>query len=202
MRRIVIAVMGTLSTLVMLFAFDASHRTGGGVTTALGADGGGAGTGSGGGAGSAATGATDDTGTLGSGDAGTVAGTQPSSGEGTDDGSTPPATTAAAAPTSAAAGAKKTSTGAKSYTGTVVMTQWGPVQVRIAVKGGKIIDTKAVVYPNSNGHDIAINGWALPMIRQAVLQAQSANFDNFSGATVTTDGYKQSLQSALDQARI
>jgi uncharacterized protein with FMN-binding domain len=198
-RRIVIAVMGTISTLVMLFAFDASHRPGG-ATTALGGNGAGSGATS---TDPGATGASDDTGTLGSGDPGSTGSVSMGSGSmgsGSADGGTPAATTASAAPT--AAGTKKATTGAKTYVGDTVMTHWGPVQVQITVKNSKIVKSRAVVYPNSNGRDIEINNFALPILDRATVGTQSANFDNVSGATVTTDGYKQSLQSALDQAHL
>ena len=45
-----------------------------------------------------------------------------------------------------------------------------------------------------------INDYALPILIQETLDAQSADIDMVSGATVTSDGYLQSLQSALDQA--
>jgi uncharacterized protein with FMN-binding domain len=37
---------------------------------------------------------------------------------------------------------------------------------------------------------------------QETLSAQSAKIDTVSGATYTSNGYEQSLQSALDQAGI
>ena len=55
-------------------------------------------------------------------------------------------------------------------------------------------------YPNGNGRDQEINAYALPILIQETLDAQSANIDMVSGATVTSDGLPQSLQSALDQA--
>ena len=82
------------------------------------------------------------------------------------------------------------------------MTRWGPVQVRITVQGGKITDSHAVVYPNNNGRDVEINSYALPVLDQEAVQAQSANIDMVSGATVTSGGYLQSLQSAIDQAHL
>ena len=45
-----------------------------------------------------------------------------------------------------------------------------------------------------------INSYAAPMLRQESLTAQSARIDIVSGATYTSEGYAQSLQSALDQA--
>ena len=61
---------------------------------------------------------------------------------------------------------------------------------------------RAVVVPSSHARSVAINSRAVPILRQRVLDAQSATFDTVSGATVTSDGYLQSLQSALDQAHL
>jgi uncharacterized protein with FMN-binding domain len=89
-----------------------------------------------------------------------------------------------------------------SYTGEVADTRWGPVQVRITVQGGKISTSEAVQYPQENGRDAEINGYALPILSQEAVQQQSASIDTVSGATVTSDGYTQSLQSAIDQAHL
>jgi uncharacterized protein with FMN-binding domain len=89
---------------------------------------------------------------------------------------------------------------AHTYQGPVVQTRWGPIQVAVTVSGGKITDVAVPTYPTGNPRDEEINAYALPVLRQAVLNAQSANIDTVSGATVTSDGYKQSLQAALDAA--
>ena len=67
---------------------------------------------------------------------------------------------------------------------------------------GKITDVQVPVYPQENGRDQQINAYALPALRQETLDAQSATIDAVSGATVTSDGYRQSLQSALDAAHL
>ncbi|SNX57131.1 uncharacterized protein with FMN-binding domain [Streptomyces sp. TLI_55] len=90
--------------------------------------------------------------------------------------------------------------GAGTFTGDSVQTRWGPVQVRITVRGGKLTDVTAVAYPSDNPRDQEINSYALPRLRTEALQAQSADIDTVSGATYTSDGYRQSLQSALDSA--
>jgi uncharacterized protein with FMN-binding domain len=90
----------------------------------------------------------------------------------------------------------------KTYSGSVAQTRWGPVQVRITVTGGKITDVAVPVYPSGNGRDQEINAYALPVLRQETLAAQNANIDTVSGATVTSDGYLQSLQAALDAAHL
>ncbi|MFF3655632.1 FMN-binding protein [Streptomyces olivochromogenes] len=92
------------------------------------------------------------------------------------------------------------STGTKTVTGDTIQTRWGPVQVRVTLKNGKITDVTAVSYPSDNPRDQEINSYALPQLRREALAAQSARIDSVSGATYTSDGYQQSLQSALDSA--
>jgi len=74
------------------------------------------------------------------------------------------------------------------------------VQVQLTVANDKITDVAMLQYPNGNSTDLQINSYALPILMRATVQAQSANIDMISGATVTSVGYLQSLQSALDQA--
>jgi uncharacterized protein with FMN-binding domain len=87
-------------------------------------------------------------------------------------------------------------------TGSVIQTRWGPVQVQLTVSGGKITDVAMLQYPNGNGTDQQISSYALPILMQDTMSAQSANIDMVSGATYTSTGYLQSLQSAIDQAGI
>lgn len=68
------------------------------------------------------------------------------------------------------------------------------------MQSGKITDVAVLQYPNGNHRDVEINNYALPILIQETKNAQSAQIDMVSGATVTSDGYVQSLQSALDQA--
>ena len=144
MRRIVVAVMGTISGLVLLFSYHTS-RNEGSVAVATSAP--------------AASG---------------VSGSAPQ----------------------AAAG----STAAGTFTGDSVMTRWGAVQVEITVADGRVTAVQAVEYPQENPRDRQINAYALPQLHDEVLAAQSARIDGVSGATVTSDGYRSSLQSALDAA--
>ena len=108
------------------------------------------------------------------------------------------ASSAAAAPTTSSTGGGTTTT--TKVTGAVASTRWGPVQVQLSVANRKITDVAVVQYPSGNGRDQEINSYALPRLIQETLKAQSANVDMISGATVTSDGYLQSLQSALDKA--
>ncbi|WP_030166293.1 FMN-binding protein [Streptomyces sp. NRRL S-813] len=101
---------------------------------------------------------------------------------------------------SGSSGGSGSSSGTKTVTGETAQTRWGPVQVRITLKNGRITDVTAVSYPTDNPRDQEINSYALPELRREALAAQSADIDSVSGATYTSDGYRQSLQSALDSA--
>jgi uncharacterized protein with FMN-binding domain len=92
-----------------------------------------------------------------------------------------------------------TSTGSKTVTGTSADTRYGPVQVKITVVNGKITSAQAVDYPQNSSRDQEINSSAIPQLQQETINASSANIDMVSGATYTSQGYIQSLQSALDQ---
>lgn len=87
------------------------------------------------------------------------------------------------------------------YTGDAVRTRYGNVQVQITVSGGVITEVQVPQYPNSNREDQQINARALPVLISETTSAQSASIRMVSGATYTSQGYTQSLQSALDQAQ-
>jgi uncharacterized protein with FMN-binding domain len=93
-----------------------------------------------------------------------------------------------------------TSTASTTVTGDEASTRWGPVQVELTVANGTIADVSVVEYPDNNGRDQQINARALPVLIQETLDAQNAKIDMVSGATVTSEGYLESLQSALDKA--
>lgn len=111
---------------------------------------------------------------------------------------TPAAPGSATAP--ATAGDSGTGSAASTVTGSVAQTRWGPVQVQLTVADGRITDVSVVQYPHENGKDQQINARALPILIDETISAQSASIDMVSGATITSQGYVQSLQSALDQA--
>jgi uncharacterized protein with FMN-binding domain len=90
-----------------------------------------------------------------------------------------------------------------SYSGTVtgqaVQIPFGTVQVQLTVQNGTITDVQALQMPSADRHSYAVSSYAAPQLRSEVLQAQSAQINTISGATYTSEGYIQSLQSALDQ---
>jgi uncharacterized protein with FMN-binding domain len=104
-----------------------------------------------------------------------------------------------AAPVPSAAGGTGLHQG--TFTGTVAKTQYGPVQVRITVAGGRLTDVAALQLPRTEARSLDIDRTAVPALRQEALKAQSANINVVSGATYTSQGYRTSLQAALDAAK-
>jgi len=87
------------------------------------------------------------------------------------------------------------------YTGPIVNAFYGLVQVRVTVHGGDVVRIEALRYPSDRRVSVRINRQALPMLRDEVISAQSANVDIVSGATLTSRGFIASLGAALQQAR-
>jgi uncharacterized protein with FMN-binding domain len=189
MRRIVTTLLSTITVVVLLFSYHTSTDSGSPSVVAGSAGGSAPGTPS--------EGSTTPTPSA-TPSAPSGSGPGDDGGAGDDgSGAAAPAPTPTASPTPTAQ-----SSATKTYTGNAVDTRWGPVQVQITVTSGRITAAQAVQYPNGNGRDAEINSYALPVLSQEAVQKQSAQIDTVSGATVTSDGYLQSLQSALDQAHL
>jgi len=94
---------------------------------------------------------------------------------------------------------KRASTSTKTATGNAASNQCGDVRVRVSVSGGKITKVTALDLPTQDPKSQEISSYAEPQLRQQALQAQSASVDGVSGASYTSESYKESLQSALDQ---
>ena len=88
------------------------------------------------------------------------------------------------------------------FSGATANTQFGPVQVQIVVRNGKIISASALQAPSSGGRTQQINAQAIPYLIQETLKAQSANIQGVGGASYTSNGWAQSLQSAITKAGI
>lgn len=119
---------------------------------------------------------------------------------------TGPSSTAGTGTTSKSSGSKSGSSGSggssRTVDGSTAQTIYGPIQVDITVKNGKITAVNVPVYPNGTFRDAQINQFALPQLIQETIAANSANIDAVSGASYTSQGYISSLQSAVDQAGI
>jgi uncharacterized protein with FMN-binding domain len=110
------------------------------------------------------------------------------------------ATQAASTPKPKATTGKKAAASAtKTATGADASNQYGDVQVRVTVSGGKITRVTAVALPSSDSKSQEISSYAGPQLAQEAVSAQSAQIDGVSGASYTSESYKTSLQSALDK---
>ena len=108
-----------------------------------------------------------------------------------------PEPTTAPEPTAKPAPVEQTCDTAKAVSGPAVDTKWGPVQVSATIANGEVCEVHAVVWPDSDSKSAAINATAIPKL-DARASADGVEFDNVSGATFTSDGYRTSLQRLLD----
>lgn len=173
MKRIVLWVLSTLSTVVVLFGYHTSTSS---------------------------VMATSREGTFsgslsGQSTSGSASGSASGSGSGSTTGGSAPPSDGSSTDTSGSSSATSST-----VTGDVAQTRWGPVQVQLDVSGSTITDVTILQYPDSNGRDIEIASYSLPQLIQETLDAQGDSISMVSGATYTSQGYLQSLQSALDQA--
>ncbi|WP_413248885.1 FMN-binding protein [Sinomonas flava] len=126
----------------------------------------------------------------------TAGGTSGATGGSTSSGSSSSGSTSGQAATGAQAKAQAT------YAGKAVSTRFGTVQVQITVQNGKVTDVTALKLTDAERKSQMISAQAAPILRSEVLQAQSADVQTVSGATVTSDAYLTSLQAALDAAHL
>ena len=95
--------------------------------------------------------------------------------------------------------AKNLPAGETAVDGNVANTAYGPVQIQLIERSAKIVKVAVLVQPANTLHDIQIGAFAFPKLISETLAAQNGKIDAVSGATYTSAGYIQSLQSALDK---
>jgi uncharacterized protein with FMN-binding domain len=120
---------------------------------------------------------------------------------------TTPAPAASASPAasrrpraSSAAGAasRPPAGGTRTATGPGVNYNYGILSVRVTVSGRRILRVRiASLDDGGNPRSQSIDQQSIPLLEQEVMQAQSANIQGVSGASYTSAGFVQSLQSAL-----
>ena len=162
MRRVILAVTGTIAGLVALLSFK-SHVPSVPVAATAGGSGG--------------------------------TSSSSSSGGSSSGGST--ATVPGEFPQGSLAG--KLSAGETAVDGNAANTAYGPVQIQLIERNSKIVKVAVLVQPANTLHDIQIGAFAFPKLISETLTAQSGKIDAVSGASYTSAGYIQSLQSALDK---
>jgi hypothetical protein len=95
--------------------------------------------------------------------------------------------------------AKNLPAGETAVNGKVASTSYGPVQIQLIKRNGKIVKVAVLVQPTNTLNDVQIGKFAFPKLISETLAAQNGKIDAVSGATYTSAGYVQSLQSALDK---
>ena len=91
--------------------------------------------------------------------------------------------------------------GTRSALGPAMTTPFSIIQVRATLTHGRLTGVETVALSGDGPHTQALNARAEPILRRRALAAGSARFDVVSGATYTSESYKESLQAALDAAR-
>jgi len=175
MRRVILTIVGTIAGLVALLSFKSHLPT---VPSASVSNTGGS-TSTGG---SSTAGSSSTAGTSGTG------------------GSPAPSSSAATVPGEYPMGslAGKLPAGETAVTGHVATTVYGPVQIQLIMRNSKIVKVAVLQQPMNTANDIQIGEFAFPKLIGETLTAQTAKIDAVSGASYTSAGYIQSLQSALD----
>jgi uncharacterized protein with FMN-binding domain len=91
--------------------------------------------------------------------------------------------------------------GPKVIAGPVFTTPFSAIQVGVVMAHGRVVDVKTLILTGDGEHTQKLNAHAEPILRRRALEAGSAKFDVVSGATYTSESYKDSLQAAIDKAR-
>jgi FMN-binding domain len=94
--------------------------------------------------------------------------------------------------------ARTLTSGETAITGHVANTVYGPVQIQLVMRNGKVVKVAVLRQPMNTINDIRIGDFAFPKLIGETLATQTAKIDAVSGASYTSAGYIQSLQSALD----
>ncbi|MFM6980111.1 MAG: FMN-binding protein [Micrococcales bacterium] len=82
----------------------------------------------------------------------------------------------------------------KTVQGDAIQYRYGTVQVEVVRTSGKISAINLLQSDATAGRE-----QAYPILVQYALDAQGTNFGNLSGATFTTDAFKQALNSAISK---
>jgi uncharacterized protein with FMN-binding domain len=86
------------------------------------------------------------------------------------------------------------------YTGSVDNAFYGNVQVAAIIQNGKLITVNFLQYPDENPNSVYVNTSAIPYLKQEAIKAQSSTVSIVTGATFTSQAFRQSLSNALSQA--
>ncbi len=78
--------------------------------------------------------------------------------------------------------------------------EWGPVQVKVAVRGGSVVQVVCIEYPFHRQRSAEISEYAIPILVEETIKTQDTKIDWVSQASYTSEQFQQSLGSALKRA--
>lgn len=87
--------------------------------------------------------------------------------------------------------------GTRTATGDAIDVRWGYVQVEVTLTDGRLTAIRSVQLPDGDGHSARISQRVWPTLVQQAIEAQSSHVAGVSGASFTSYGFEQSLESAL-----
>jgi uncharacterized protein with FMN-binding domain len=117
----------------------------------------------------------------------------------------PPAPSTSTVPQSASSTLPSTTvpSTSRAATGVAVNYSWGVLSVSVTATGRRITKVGiASIDDGGNPRSQSIDQQSIPLLEQQAMQAQSANIQGVSGASYTSAGFQQSLQSALTKLNI
>ncbi|HZB76398.1 MAG TPA: FMN-binding protein [Solirubrobacteraceae bacterium] len=91
--------------------------------------------------------------------------------------------------------------GETTATGPAITTPFSVIQVRATLTRGRLTGVETVALTGDGPHTDALNARAEPILRAEALRAGSADIDVVTGATYTSESWRDSLQAAIDAAR-
>jgi uncharacterized protein with FMN-binding domain len=91
--------------------------------------------------------------------------------------------------------------GTKSATGPLILTPFSAIQVKATLTRGKLTGVETISLTGDGPHTRALNARAEPILRAEALRSASADIDVVSGATYTSESWRESLKAAIDAAR-
>ena len=89
------------------------------------------------------------------------------------------------------------------FTGNIIQTKWGPVQVEITLRNGSISAARALKFPDGDRRSLSISQQAVPyLIEQTLGVVNASQVQGVTRATYTSDGWRASLGTAITKAGI
>jgi len=97
---------------------------------------------------------------------------------------------------------RKYPAGSTTGRGPLLATPFSSIQVQATLHRGKLIDVQTLSLTGSDTHTQALNARAEPILREEALEAGSADIDVVTGATYTSESWRDSLAAAIEAARV